>query len=153
MADRLGILFGIFVVAASLAADAADVVSGPVEAAVVRVVDGDTLEVDARIWLGQNLRIRVRIKGIDAPELRGKCRYERAAAAAARDALIAAIGGRPVTLHGIQYGKFAGRVVATVRGPDGENLGDQLLAAGLARRYDGKRRAPWCDEAQARGNP
>ena len=42
---------------------------GPVSAVVERVVDGDTLDVRADIWLGQSLNVRVRIAGVDAPEL------------------------------------------------------------------------------------
>ena len=72
-------------------APAAEVLSGPVPARLVRVVDGDTVVVRARIWLGQEVEIHVRLAGIDAPELRGKCARERALAVRARDFVVARI--------------------------------------------------------------
>jgi hypothetical protein len=52
---------------------AEDVLNGPVNAELLRVIDGDTIEVRARIWLGLDLTTRVRLSGIDAPELDGAC--------------------------------------------------------------------------------
>ena len=63
---------------------AAEILPGPVLAEVVEIIDGDTLAVRARIWLDQTIEARVRLSGIDAPELRGRCAAERHAAVAAR---------------------------------------------------------------------
>src|SRR5882757_1213192 len=63
----------------------AEGLEGPVKAIVQRVVDGDTIEVRAFIWLGQSVLIRVRIDGVDAPELEARCPAERERALAARD--------------------------------------------------------------------
>jgi endonuclease YncB( thermonuclease family) len=49
-----------------------------------------------------------------------------------------------VRLRDVRYGKYARRVVARVETPAGEDLGRALLDAGLARPYDGGRRASWC---------
>ena len=57
---------------------------GPIPAALVRVIDGDTIEVRARIWLDLDLTTRVRLAGIDAPELNGACPEERRRAEEAR---------------------------------------------------------------------
>ena len=46
---------------------AEEALAGPVRAVVERVVDGDTVDVRARIWLGQSLTVRVRIDGVDTP--------------------------------------------------------------------------------------
>ena len=54
-----------------------EVLRGPYDADVLHVVDGDTLVVKARIWLGTAVEIKVRLQGIDAPELRGSCTAER----------------------------------------------------------------------------
>jgi endonuclease YncB( thermonuclease family) len=51
-------------------------------------------------------------------------------------------------LSQIQYGKFAGRVVARVETLSGEDLSAALLTAGLARPYAGGARTPWCDTAE-----
>lgn len=128
-------------------APAAERLPGPVQANLVRVVDGDTLEVRARVWLGQEIATRVRLDGIDAPELAGACARERDLARRAARLLretLAAGGVEPLGLRDIRYGKFAGRVLARVETASGLDLGELLLARGLARRYDGGRRLGWC---------
>ena len=75
---------------------AGEALPGPISAEVVEVIDGDTLAVRARIWLGQELTVRARIAGIDAPELRGRCAAERDLAVRARAFLIAAVDGHPI---------------------------------------------------------
>lgn len=132
-------------VAASGDAGMRDTLAGPVAAEVVEIVDGDTLAVRARIWLGQELETRVRLAGVDTPELHGKCERERRLAAAARDFLETRLADRPVALRDVQFGKYAGRVVARVVTSDGQDLSDALIGAGLARRYGGGKRVPWCD--------
>ncbi len=141
------------VVTAIVAADrswpgASDVVPGPVPARVVAVIDGDTIAVRARIWLGQDVETRVRVAGVDAPELRGACPRERALAVAARDFLVAAVGDAVVTLTDIRYDKFGGRVLARVENAEGENVSTLLVDAGLGRVYSGGKRAPWCAAAR-----
>ncbi len=123
---------------------AAEVLPGPVTAEVVTVVDGDTLDVLARVWLGQTVHIRVRLDGVDTPELRGRCAGERAQAQEARSWLERRLAGRSIALRQVRLGKYAGRVVARVELDDGQDLSDLLLRSGLARPYDGRKRADWC---------
>ncbi len=135
----------VFLAAGGAGPAAAADLAGPVEAAVLRVIDGDTIEVAAAIWLDQVVTVRVRLRGADAPELGGaRCEPERALAIRARDRL-AALAGARVTLTEIGRDKYAGRVDATVTGPDGSDLAARLVAEGLARAYEGGRRAGWCD--------
>lgn len=126
--------------AAHLAAAAFD---GPVRARVVRIVDGDTFEASAVIWLDQAVTVRVRIDGIDAPELNGDCAAERDKAAAARAYLEARIGSGEVLLSAVSYDKYGGRVRARVADGKGD-IGEALVANGLARPYRGGRRPSWC---------
>jgi endonuclease YncB( thermonuclease family) len=125
-------------------AAAREVLPGQLAAEVVEVVDGDTLGVRVHVWLGQQVETRVRILGIDAPELRARCADERAGAEAARDALRRLIGREDVVLRDISYDKYGGRVLAHVETRAGADLGGALLAAGLVRSYRGGRRDPWC---------
>jgi len=122
---------------------AAEALAGPVSAVVERVVDGDTVDVRARIWLGQSLTVRVRIEGVDAPEVRSPCEDERRLAATARDFLTRRLLNREITLIGVVYDKFGGRVRAEITDSQGD-IAQALLAAGLARPYHGERREPWC---------
>lgn len=48
-----------------------------VPATVVSVYDGDTFTVEARPWPGMTLRTSVRVRGVDTPEIRGKCQAEK----------------------------------------------------------------------------
>lgn len=122
---------------------------GPVAARLVEVIDGDTLLVRARIWLGQDLETRVRLDGIDTPETRGRCAEEREMAARATALLRESIAGADIELFDVRFGKYAGRVVARVRTPDGRDLSDLLSRAGLARPYAGGRRGSWCGPGTA----
>ena len=121
-----------------------EALDGPVKAAVERGIDGDTIDVHAVIWLGQSLTIRVRIDGIDAPELEARCAEERERAQAARDFLVRRFAeGAAVQLNRIAYDKYGGRVRAQVSDARGD-IAQALLTAGLARPYYGDKREPWC---------
>jgi endonuclease YncB( thermonuclease family) len=122
---------------------AAEALAGPVSAVVERVVDGDTIDVRARIWLGQTLTVRVRIEGVDTPEMRSQCAEERRLAITARDYLTRRLLDKEVTLLRVAYDKFGGRVRAELVDADG-SVAQGLLNAGLARPYHGEARAPWC---------
>ncbi len=74
----------------------------------------------------------VRIAGIDAPELRTRCDEERIAAEDARDFLQNLIDGRTIHLTDIRFGKYAGRIVAAVRLPSGEDVSAAMLASNHA---------------------
>jgi endonuclease YncB( thermonuclease family) len=121
-----------------------DSLPGPVPARVLEVVDGDTIKVRARVWLGQEVETNVRLAGIDAPELHGRCPRERAMAEDAKRYLAGRIGNQDVRLRDVRFDKYGGRVLATVETPRGEDLAQGMVAAGLARRYGGETRQPWC---------
>ena len=125
----------------------AEVLPGPVAADVIRVIDGDTLALRARIWIGIDIVVNARIRGIDAPELRGRCDAEKALAADALARLEALAAGKTVRLRRVENDKYAGRVLADIVTDDGIDLGAAMLESGLARPYDGSARAPWCDVA------
>lgn len=127
-----------------------DRLAGPVSARVIDVVDGDTIRVHARIWLGQELETYVRLSGVDAPELKGHCAAERELALRAREFVLELVGGLEVRLIDIEYGKYAGRVVAKVSTDSGEDVAQALLAGGLARPYDGGARGSWCEDREAK---
>jgi endonuclease YncB( thermonuclease family) len=116
---------------------------GPVRAQVQQVIDGDTIEVRAAIWIGQVPTIRVRINGVDAPELHGDCAKERAQADAARAYLVQRLGHGWVKLSDVRYDKYGGRVLADVADDRGD-VAKALVAGRLARTYDGGKRQSWC---------
>ncbi len=130
---------------------AADVLEGPVTATVERVVDGDTLAVRAQVWIGPDIDVLVRLRRIDAPELRGDCSGEIALARDATAALAAIVDSGPVTLLRIEGDKYFGRVVADVSIAQ-EDVSRMLIETGLVRSYHGGTRAPWCEAGVLAGD-
>src|SRR5581483_10861680 len=114
----------------------------PVE--VLRVLDGDTFEARVHVWPGLDVTTKVRLRGIDAPELKAKCSEERVKAEAARSALAAILAQGEVGISQVGLDKFGGRVDAAASTKSTPDVSAALLQAGLARSYDGGRRAGWC---------
>lgn len=119
-------------------------IPGPVAATVLSVVDGDTIKVEVEPWPGIVSRVSVRLRGADAPELRGKCREEKAIARRAKKRVQELVEDAPVILRDIGQDKYAGRVDAVVE-IGGQDLATMLIAEGLARPYGGGKRGGWCD--------
>jgi len=123
--------------------------TGPVPCDIARVLDGDTVQVVCRVWLGSNVTTLVRVRGIDTPEKKGKCPAESALAIKASKFTTDALPpGTLVRLARVDNDKYGGRVVADVFYDSplrrGVSLADELIAAGLAREYDGGTKSSWC---------
>lgn len=119
--------------------------TGPVAVDVVSVYDGDTFTGRAEIWPGHFVETAVRVRGVDAPEIRGRCPAERETAQRARQFTAEFLAAGLVSLRNVTNDKYAGRVDADVGNAAGADLAAALIAAGLARAYDGGARAGWCD--------
>jgi endonuclease YncB( thermonuclease family) len=136
---------GLLATCLTSAGTAGEQLAGPYPAKVERVVDGDTLSVRVRVWLQHDLSVSVRLRGIDAPELRGRCDSEKLRAEAAAKALATLVAERPVTLTSIEGDKYFGRIVADVATSDGADIASLLVAGGFARAYSGGARGSWCE--------
>lgn len=109
---------------------------------VVAVYDGDTITVAARLARrGSPHLFRVRLRGIDSPEMRGSTSDEKQAATLSRDYLRTQILGECITLKNIGTEKY-GRLLATVfhRGRDINQL---IIDHGHAKPYDGGTKTPF----------
>jgi micrococcal nuclease len=107
---------------------------GPYYGEVIRVIDGDTFEAKVEIWPSLSSTVSVRLKGIDAPELRRwKCEQEKLDAddAKAKMEEILPVGTR-VRLEDVESDSFAGRVVAEVL-RQGDERGRTLIELLLNR--------------------
>ena len=113
-------------------------------AEVLRVLDGDTFEARVNIWPGMQITTRVRLRGIDAPELSARCVDERTKAEAARDALVRILNEGAVGISRIGQDKYGGRVDADVSTARTADVSAALAERGLVRRYAGGRRESWC---------
>lgn len=111
-------------------------------ALVLTITDGDTFKARVEVWPGVDVVTAVRLRGIDTPEIRGKCAAERDKAIAARERLRALLVG-DVLISNIEPDKFSGRVDADVT-VAGKNISQTLIDEGLARKYTGGTRQGWC---------
>jgi endonuclease YncB( thermonuclease family) len=119
-------------------------IRGAHPAEVVPVIDGDTFEARVNLWPGLDVTTRVRLRDVDAPELKQRCADERTKAEAARDVLRSILDQGEVAISAVTLDKYGGRVVAdasTARTPD---VSSALLNASAARRYAGGHRDGWC---------
>ncbi|CAB4154815.1 COG1525 Micrococcal nuclease (thermonuclease) homologs [uncultured Caudovirales phage] len=100
------------------------------KATVENVVDGDTIDVSIDLGFKTATRQRMRLARVDTPE-RGEAGY-----GAARDFVRDATTGKVVTIKTEKVSKW-GYYLANVTLPDGRDLSGALLAANLAKPYDG----------------
>ena len=92
--------------------------------------------------MGKNIPIR--LNGVDTPEIRGKCKYEKDLAIKARDFVRNKLANaKEIKLNNLQRGKYF-RVVANVM-VDGVNLEQELLDNELAYKYTGGKKSSWCN--------
>jgi micrococcal nuclease len=105
------------------------------EAIVVSVYDGDTIRFD--IDLGFNMWIKnesVRLRGIDAPEIRGE---ERPIGLQSRDWVRSQLprGSKVLIRTEKPFREKYGRYLATVFLSDGTNLNEMMVNLGFAEKY------------------
>jgi len=117
---------------------------------VLRIVDGDSLEI-ANEFLPQELKLFVRIKGIDTPEKapRAKCEKENILAQKASNYTKNSIekaqkNHQKITFSEIKWDKYGGRIIAKVL-INNSDLAQDLIKNGLGRAYYGDKKKSWCD--------
>ncbi|RVT85329.1 hypothetical protein DXV76_06065 [Rhodobacteraceae bacterium CCMM004] len=113
--------------------------------AVIRVVDGDTVEIACRSG-AQN----VRLVGFDTPEtFRPGCPEERALGLRAKEVLTSQLRAARIIAPEVRgEGRYGRPLVALTL--DGRPLARSMVAAGVAVPYDGGRRIDWCDRLRRR---
>lgn len=100
------------------------------------VVDGDTFRLGPR---------RIRVQGIDAPEVHGHCPAETMAAARATRALQAWLNAGPFLLDppdAVQRDRYGRELQVPARAAD--DAARHMLATGLAHPFASGPRQPWC---------
>ena len=110
---------------------------------ILKVVDGDTVDVDIDLGFGVWLhKERVRIMGIDTPESRTSGKLEKVFGLAAKERLISLLGENAILDTQVSKkgedmkGKF-GRILGNFRTTDGEHCADVLVEEGHAVAYTG----------------
>lgn len=114
----------------------------------LKVVDGDTVDALCDVAFHSYRRERFRLVGVDTPELRSKDEAERLQAQAAKEyveqalkpSVAPSLSVWPLRIVTFKDPDNFGRYLAEVYYKDAEgvehNLGDELLAKGLAKLYD-----------------
>jgi micrococcal nuclease len=110
------------------------------------VYDGDTITVDISLGFHVTMTdIKVRLIGIDTPEIRTRDLEEKARGYEVRDWLRERILGKKVLLHTKEKGKF-GRWLGHIWSLEEENICEensynkQMITEGLAKEYFGGKR-------------
>ncbi len=102
----------------------------------VVVLDGDTIIVQGE---------HIRIKGINAPELKGKCREENVRALRARSRLMELLSAAKIEIDRNGFDRYLRTLASVAVG--GSAVGEVLMREGLARKwvqhYTGQQE-PWC---------
>lgn len=105
---------------------------------VIRVVDGDTVDVLLDLGFGISIKQRLRIMGIDTPELRAQDPIEREAAQKAKEfAEKWLLSGKPMIVKTYRDDKY-GRILGDFHQEEpSESFSEALLNAGHAKTYHG----------------
>lgn len=112
-------------------------------ATVMYVIDGDTFDARVRLESGVSSRVRVRLLGIDAPELSARCAREWRGAQAARVKLREILNEGALSLAPAGPDKY-GRMLANASTSATPDVSAAMLRSGLVRAYDGGHRDGWC---------
>ena len=99
------------------------------KANVISVYDADTITASVDLGFNVSITEKIRLYGIDAPELRGS---ERIEGLRSRDSLRAWINGKDIIIRTIKdkkgkYGRYLGIIFI-----GNENINDKLVSEGLA---------------------
>lgn len=109
-------------------------------AKIIKVIDGDTIDVEIDLGFDVKIKQRVRLNGIDTPETKTKNKEEKELGMKAkqitedctRDAKTLIIK----TYKDDKYGRILADVIA-----DGINVNQKLIDEGFAIAYDGRKKS------------
>jgi len=112
------------------------------QAEVLSVYDGDTITLMIDQGMKHFARVKVRLLGINTPEIKTRDLEEKKRGIEAREYLKNRLDGKKVIIHTAKKGKF-GRWLGVIwiyeEGMEelGESLNDEMIRVGHAKAYDG----------------
>lgn len=108
-------------------------------AMVLRVIDGDTVEVAVDLGFRIVRTIKIRMAGIDSYELKDKKNLEKALAAKAY--LEEHILNKEVSLKSLKPGKYHDRYIAFIYiGDNRKSVNDEMVEKGIVNPYGNKKK-------------
>ena len=111
-------------------------------ATVIDVYDGDTMTVDIDLGFKIHHEVKLRLNGINTPEIRTKDKREKELGLTVKQYVKGLILNKKVRILTEKPGKY-GRYLADMYLEDGTYLNDLLIEKGYAREYFGEAREPW----------
>jgi micrococcal nuclease len=108
-------------------------------ASVLKVIDGDTIEVDFDLGFGVWLRNqRIRLDGIDTPESRTSDKEEKVRGTLSKDKLKEILGKDIQITTKIDPNEKYGRILGVLVNKDGINVNQWLIDNNYAVKYSGE---------------
>lgn len=111
---------------------------------VIEVYDGDTIVV-ALILHNLPFKFRIRLRGIDAPEMRTKSANEKIHAIKSRDYLSGIVLNHIVSVINVGFDKYGGRYLGDVT-LNNNNISEMMIQANHAKPYDGGTKESWSEQ-------
>lgn len=108
---------------------------------VVKVIDGDTVDVMIDLGFEAHLKTRVRLFGLDTPEMHvaeQKARGQKAA-----EFVKKAIEGKPIRIQMLNKDKYGRYLAKIYYGEKQEEINKQLIERGFAQEYFGGSKTKW----------
>lgn len=108
-------------------------------ASVLKVIDGDTIEVDFDLGFGVWLRNqRIRLDGIDTPESRTSDKEEKVRGLISKEKLKEILGKEIRVTTKIDPNEKYGRILGVLVNADGINVNEWLIQNNYAVKYSGE---------------
>lgn len=116
------------------------------DAKLIRVYDGDTVYLKIDKWPDETQDIKLRLDGIDTPEIRTRRMCEKVLGIETREFLTELLKGEYLSVDNLHYGKYAGRYIGNLY-IGIQDVGDIMISSGYAIKYaGGMRNHDWCNK-------
>lgn len=120
------------------------------DATIVAVIDGDTVDADLDLGFDIHTKMRLRLYGINAPEVHSKDLVEKEAGLKAKDYLTKLVGGKAVVVETIKdaqekYGRYLAKITLVLPNAGTSpvnpvNVNENMVNVGYAKPYFGGKR-------------
>jgi len=128
------------------------------KAGLIRVIDGDTIDIEIDLGFEIKMRKRVRLFGVDTPELRSSNPTERKAAQLVKNVVTDLLDWRSLYVKTVKdkdkYGRYLADIYLSeddlfgddfIKDKNGVSLSEWLVCHGWAKEYN-KKREVWSDD-------
>jgi endonuclease YncB( thermonuclease family) len=108
------------------------------------VVDGDTFHITFLLH-SKPITMKLRLQGVDTPEIHGKTDLEKEAAIKIKNDLEKRLRGKFVCCQLHKWDKYGGRIVGTLQFKN-IDLSNYLISKKYGKKYEGSKKDEWTQE-------